>query len=121
MWPVITFTKSAVNCCTSRCRDFEDEHGDRSLLGIDDPVFRNAGLGILAPLRRDVVRAVLLADDFDDQIGSLAILLLDAKSVGRLDEKDVGLPVLARTETYLVAGQNNRPQILAATNDLSCS
>ena len=53
----------------------EDQHADRFRLRVNDPVFGNAGLGVLAPLRLQVPGPVLfvIADDFDYQVSAFGL------------------------------------------------
>ena len=57
------------------------QHRHFALLRIHDPVFRNPRLRILEPLELQVAPPVIIADDLDDQISTIPVLIVTPAAV----------------------------------------
>src|SRR4051812_36145141 len=74
----------------------------RFSMRVDDQVFGDARLGVLAALGDEVSLAVfgVGAEDFDDQVRAVPVVFADAVGVGGGHEDDVGLAESAGSDSH---------------------
>jgi hypothetical protein len=75
------------------------ENGDRFRLRVDDPAFRNAALGIIAPFVNQIAFGLLLTHNFKSQIGASPEPVFPARIGGRKQQKEIGLTELERPDS----------------------
>ena len=68
----------------------QDQNQDGFVRGIDDPVFRDAGRGVVLALRDHVALRLIGADDFHDQVGTGPESVLPTPIGGRKQEQHIG-------------------------------
>ena len=74
----------------------QTENGDGFRLRVDDPVFRNAALGIVAPLLNQISFRFLFTHNFQSEVGAEPEPVLPARIGGRKQQQKIGLTELAR-------------------------
>ena len=67
---------------------------DSFRLRADDPIFRYAGFGVVVPLFDQIPLGLVIADDFQRQVGAKPKTILPALVGCRKQHHDVGLAVL---------------------------
>ena len=77
---------------------FQLEHDNRLASRVDDPILRDASLGVFVALGDQVPARIVLTDDLYDQIGSSPIDVLSSWVVCITQHHDVGFSDLARPE-----------------------
>ena len=77
----------------------QTKNGNGFRLRVDDPVFRDAALGIVAPLVNQISFRFLFTHDFQSEVGAEPEAVLPARIGGRKQQQQIGLTKLARPDS----------------------
>src|SRR5260370_14571456 len=73
----------------------QPENGDRFRLRVNNPVFRNMGLGIIGAFVNQIPFRLIGADNFQGQVGAEPEAVLPARVCGQKEQQEIGLAELS--------------------------
>jgi hypothetical protein len=91
----------------------QDEHLDRLVVRVDNPVLGNAGSGVFGHLVAAVGYLRMRGGHFHDQIGGTEHLLGDAIGMAVRYKKEIRLANLAGPQAHGKGGQADDPQVMS--------